>query len=240
MKGFYFLGKAIILLSLLTVALTGCFSSDPRDIEAFTMPYMVEVSSKNYVLGPPDDIVVHCSKVPEIDLQTQQIRPDGRISFEGIGELKAGKISEEQLEEISCHACPGPGSCSGMFTANSMNCLNEALGMALPGNGTVVATHLNRTRLFERAAERIVEMAEDDLFGQGYKAIYLGIGAHKGRQLRADGEDAEGGDREMGAGQRLADRDAGAVEHGFKAGRQPARPSRPRCRRRTRPARPRA
>ncbi|MFR9661052.1 MAG: dihydroxy-acid dehydratase, partial [Rikenellaceae bacterium] len=67
--------------------------------------------------------------------------------------------SDEEVEAIERSACPTCGSCSGMFTANSMNCLAEALGMALPGNGTVVATHVERKRLFERAAKRIVEMA---------------------------------------------------------------------------------
>ena len=68
-------------------------------------------------------------------------------------------VSDEELLEYERHACPTCGSCSGMFTANSMNCLNEALGLALPGNGTIVATHANRWKLFERAAVRIVEMA---------------------------------------------------------------------------------
>ena len=70
-------------------------------------------------------------------------------------------VSEEQLQQLEDCACPTCGSCSGMFTANSMNCLNEAIGMALPGNGTVVATHANRLKLFDKAAERIVEMAFD-------------------------------------------------------------------------------
>jgi len=69
-------------------------------------------------------------------------------------------IADEDIERIERSACPTCGSCSGMFTANSMNCLSEALGLALPGNGTVVATHVNRIGLFEEAAERIVEMAE--------------------------------------------------------------------------------
>ena len=69
-------------------------------------------------------------------------------------------ISDEQLLEYERHACPTCGSCSGMFTANSMNCLNEALGLALPGNGTIVATHANRWNIFEQAAIRIVEMAK--------------------------------------------------------------------------------
>lgn len=67
--------------------------------------------------------------------------------------------SAEQVKAVEAAACPTCGSCSGMFTANSMNCLAEALGMAFPGNGTVVATHKNRLALFERAAHRIVEMA---------------------------------------------------------------------------------
>ncbi len=69
-------------------------------------------------------------------------------------------VSDAQVEVVERCACPTCGSCSGMFTANSMNCLNEALGLALPGNGTVVATHGSRINLFVRAAERIVEMAE--------------------------------------------------------------------------------
>ena len=68
-------------------------------------------------------------------------------------------VSDSEVDAVERCACPTCGSCSGMFTANSMNCLNEALGLALPGNGTVVATHGSRTGLFVRAAERIVEMA---------------------------------------------------------------------------------
>lgn len=69
-------------------------------------------------------------------------------------------VSDAELSEIEDSACPTCGSCSGMFTANSMNCLAEALGIALPGNGTVVATHVNRLRLFEKAADIIVKLAE--------------------------------------------------------------------------------
>jgi len=69
------------------------------------------------------------------------------------------EVSDEEVERVERCACPTCGSCSGMFTANSMNCLNEALGLALPGNGTVLATHANRKLLFEKAARRIVEMA---------------------------------------------------------------------------------
>jgi dihydroxy-acid dehydratase len=68
-------------------------------------------------------------------------------------------ISDEQVKRVESAACPTCGSCSGMFTANSMNCLNEAIGLALPGNGTIVATHANRIGLFEKAAKLIVENA---------------------------------------------------------------------------------
>jgi dihydroxy-acid dehydratase len=69
-------------------------------------------------------------------------------------------IDDDELARIEASACPTCGSCSGMFTANSMNCLNEAIGLALPGNGTVLATHATRWALFEQAAGRIVEMAK--------------------------------------------------------------------------------
>jgi dihydroxy-acid dehydratase len=74
---------------------------------------------------------------------------------------QSGKISAAKLEEIEKAACPTCGSCSGMFTANSMNCLAEAIGMALPGNGTILATSADRKALYERAARRIVQMAVD-------------------------------------------------------------------------------
>jgi dihydroxy-acid dehydratase len=69
-------------------------------------------------------------------------------------------VPDREISELELAACPTCGSCSGMFTANSMNCLTEALGMAFPGNGTLLATHENRMHLFEKAAARIVEMAE--------------------------------------------------------------------------------
>ena len=72
-----------------------------------------------------------------------------------------GKITAEELDEIEKVACPTCGSCSGMFTANSMNCLAEALGMALPGNGTILATSADRKTLYEAASRRVVELAKD-------------------------------------------------------------------------------
>jgi dihydroxy-acid dehydratase len=79
--------------------------------------------------------------------------------FEGVAQLKEGKITEAELNELECKACPGAGSCSGMFTANSMNCLCEAIGMALPGNGTLLAIEPARHELWKAAAKRAVEMA---------------------------------------------------------------------------------
>ena len=79
-------------------------------------------------------------------------------------------VSDEEVFQIERRACPGCGSCSGMFTANSMNCLNEAIGLALPGNGTVVATHANRSRLFKDAAELIVKNA-CKYYGEGDESV---------------------------------------------------------------------
>ena len=83
--------------------------------------------------------------------------------FEGVGELQAGTITSEQLLELEQVSCPTCGSCSGMFTANSMNCLCEALGMALPGNGSIVAVDPRREELAKQAAAQIVELVEMDL-----------------------------------------------------------------------------
>ena len=83
--------------------------------------------------------------------------------FEGVGALQAGKISESELKEIEDVACPTCGSCSGMFTANSMNCLMEALGFALPGNGTFLADTAERRELVRQAARQIIELVRADL-----------------------------------------------------------------------------
>ena len=83
--------------------------------------------------------------------------------FEGVGALKAGKICEDELKELAECACPGCGSCAGMFTANSMNCLSEALGLALPGNGTIPAVHAARFRLAKETGFKIMELVEKQL-----------------------------------------------------------------------------
>ncbi len=82
---------------------------------------------------------------------------------EGVAQFNAGKIDENQLKELECTACPGQGSCSGMFTANSMNCLCEAIGMALPGNGTILAVDPKRQQLYKAAGKQIMNLIEKDI-----------------------------------------------------------------------------
>ncbi len=83
--------------------------------------------------------------------------------YEGVGAYQAGKITAEQLAELENYACPGCGSCSGLFTANSINCLCEALGIALPGNGTILATDPRRAELAQAAGRQIMELVRRDL-----------------------------------------------------------------------------
>jgi dihydroxy-acid dehydratase len=83
--------------------------------------------------------------------------------FEGIGEVKSGRMTEEELNLLENCACPGCGSCSGMFTANSMNCVTEALGLGLPGNGTIPAVHDARRRLAKRAGMKIMNLVMEEI-----------------------------------------------------------------------------
>jgi dihydroxy-acid dehydratase len=83
--------------------------------------------------------------------------------FEAVAAYNAGKISREKLKELECSGCPSQGSCSGMFTANSMNCLCEAIGMALPGNGTILATDPRRQELYKAAGRQIIELIRRDI-----------------------------------------------------------------------------
>jgi len=86
----------VLILSFVTISLTGCFSSHPKHIEAYLKPRQVNVTAGTYVLQPPDEIEVYCSKVPEIHQQRQRIRPDGKLSFESLGEIyAAGKTPAE-------------------------------------------------------------------------------------------------------------------------------------------------
>lgn len=84
-------------------------------------------------------------------------------AFEAVGAFKAGKISKEELEKIENSSCPTCGSCSGMFTANTMNCLTEALGMSLPGNGTIPAVYSERARLAKETGKQILKLVEKNL-----------------------------------------------------------------------------
>lgn len=83
--------------------------------------------------------------------------------FEAVGAVQAGKMSEDELNCLENSACPSCGSCSGMFTANSMNCLTEAIGMALPGNGTIPAVYSERFRLAKMTGMKIMELVEKDI-----------------------------------------------------------------------------
>ncbi len=89
---------------------------------------------------------------------------DLATAFEAVGKFEKGDITEEELTDIECNACPSGGSCSGMFTANSMNTLMEAMGIALPGNGTIPALTPEREVLIRKAAKRICEIALDERF----------------------------------------------------------------------------
>jgi len=88
---------------------------------------------------------------------------DTNTAFEAVGQYNQGVIDEAELKAIEGAACPGPGCCAGMFTANSMNCLSEALGLALPGNGTIPAARPGRLELAGLAGRRIVELIREDL-----------------------------------------------------------------------------
>ncbi len=101
------------------------------------------------ISGGPMMAGVYCDK--DIDLVTV---------FEGVGKVAVGEMSEDELVKLEDAACPGCGSCAGMFTANSMNCLTEALGMGLPGNGTIPAVDAARVRLAKRAGQTVMKLIE--------------------------------------------------------------------------------
>jgi len=91
----------LVCLAILMTGLTGCFSSNPKDIEAYLKPREAQVTSDKYVLQPPDEIEIHCARVPEINAQRQRIRPDGKVTFENVGEfMAAGRTPEALAEEM--------------------------------------------------------------------------------------------------------------------------------------------
>ncbi len=100
---------------------------------------------------------------PMLSLNKDGKQLDLNSMFEAVGSYKAGTMTKEEVDEIENHACPGCGSCSGMFTANSMNCLTEVLGMGLTGNGTIPAVYAERIRLAKYAGMKIMELVEKDI-----------------------------------------------------------------------------
>ncbi len=107
---------------------------------------------------------IYVSGGPMLAGKTVDGRPVDLISiFEGVAQFKMGKISQNQLDELEATGCPTCGSCSGMFTANSMNCLSEAIGMALPGNGTIPAVDPRRQDLYKAVGRQILELVKNDI-----------------------------------------------------------------------------
>ena len=94
---------------------------------------------------------------------------DLATAFEAVGKFEAGEMNEEELYDIECSSCPSGGSCSGMFTANSMNTLSEAMGIALPGNGTILALTPQREELMRSAARRVCEIAKDKEMSEKFR-----------------------------------------------------------------------
>ena len=148
------------------------YSLPSRDIIADSVEYMINAHKADAMV-----CISNCDKITPGMLMAA-MRLNIPTVFVSGGPMEAGQwkgkqldlidamiqsadptVSDEDVAEIERHACPGCGSCSGMFTANSMNCLNEAIGLALPGNGTIVATHDKRQQLFRDAAALIVKNA---------------------------------------------------------------------------------
>ncbi len=148
------------------------YSLPSRDIIADSVEYMVNAHKADALV-----CISNCDKITP-GMLIAAMRLNIPTIFVSGGPMEAGVLGESKLDlidamvksadpsvsdadvaEIEAHACPTCGSCSGMFTANSMNCLTEAIGLALPGNGTILATHAMRAELFRKAARQIVENA---------------------------------------------------------------------------------
>ena len=159
------------------------YSLPSRDIIADSVEYMVQAHKADALV-----CISNCDKITPGMLMAA-MRLNIPTVFVSGGPMEAGRyqgqnvdlitamvkgadtsVSDDELAQIEQRACPGCGSCSGMFTANSMNCLTEALGLSLPGNGTIVATHVNRRRLFEDAAKLIVGNAMK-YYGEGDTSV---------------------------------------------------------------------
>ena len=148
------------------------YSLPSRDIIADSVEYMINAHKADAMI-----CISNCDKITPGMLMAA-MRLNIPTVFVSGGPMEAGElgerrldlidamtdaadssVSDEQIAKVENNACPGCGCCSGMFTANSMNCLNEAIGLALPGNGTILATHANRIQLFRDAAHLIVDNA---------------------------------------------------------------------------------
>ena len=148
------------------------YSLPSRDIIADSVEYMVNAHKADAMV-----CISNCDKITP-GMMMAAMRLNIPAIFVSGGPMEAGNLNgraldlidamieaadesvgDEQVAEVERRACPTCGCCSGMFTANSMNCLTEAIGLSLPGNGTVVATHINRAHLFRKAAQKIVENA---------------------------------------------------------------------------------
>lgn len=170
------------------------YSLPSRDIIADSVEYMVNAHCADALV-----CISNCDKITPGMLMAA-MRLNIPVVFVTGGPMEAGKtklsehkldlvdamvvavddsVSDEDVAEIERSACPTCGSCSGMFTANSMNCLAEALGLALPGNGTVVATHADREQLFLRAGQSIVELAKRHYEQDDYSILPRSIAPYK-------------------------------------------------------------
>lgn len=106
---------------------------------------------------------VVCSGGPMLAGRVKGQKTSLSSTFEAVGKYNSGKITKEELDEYENHSCPGCGSCSGMYTANSMNCMCEVLGIALPGNGTIPCVYADRIRLAKYSGMQIMEMVKKDI-----------------------------------------------------------------------------
>ena len=146
------------------------YSLPSRDLIADSIEYMANAHKVDALF-----CISNCDKITP-GMQMAAMRLNIPVIFVSGGPMEAGRdgesvydlidsmvmaadpsVSDEKVARVEKLACPTCGSCSGMFTANSMNCLNEAIGLALPGNGTIVATHVERNNLFEKAAHHLIE-----------------------------------------------------------------------------------
>lgn len=170
------------------------YSLPSRDLIADSVEYMVNAHCADAMV-----CISNCDKITPGMLMAA-MRVNIPVIFVSGGPMEAGKtklidhgldlvdamvmaaddsVDDETVSEIERSACPTCGSCSGMFTANSMNCLTEAIGLSLPGNGTVVATHADRERLFKEAGQRIVEITKRHYEQDDYSVLPRSIGSKK-------------------------------------------------------------